>query len=145
MLPVFVPVCRFISPPGAGIHWTKIQVSCLCLRIRYRAARGGCFEIHSGSVHVFCQVQLIYCQVNTLDTELSVRRSSRYWVCQFYLNPFELQRNEFESWVDIQERSFKKIIERQFMVPVNPLQKWVKDWTCHCWRWRLLPWELWSS
>lgn len=46
---------------------------------------------------IFSLFQLIYPQVNTLDTKLSVRISSEYWICQFYLNPFELARNEFMS------------------------------------------------
>lgn len=45
----------------------------------------------------FALLQLIYPPVNTLDTKLSVRISSGYWICQFYLNPFELLRNEFKS------------------------------------------------
>lgn len=57
---------------------------------------------------IFSLFQLIYPQVNTLDTKLSVRISSEYWICQFYLNPFELPRNEFTSWVDRQDGSFKK-------------------------------------
>lgn len=46
---------------------------------------------------IFSLFQLIYPQVNTSDTKLSVRNSSEYWICQFYLNPFELLRNEFTS------------------------------------------------
>lgn len=57
---------------------------------------------------IFSLFQLIYPQVNTLGTKLSVRISSDYWICQFYLNSFELLRNEFTSWVDRQDGSFKK-------------------------------------
>lgn len=80
------------------------------LRIMRGAVRGVIWKSSLVVFTFFGLVQLIYPWVNTLDTKLSVSISSGYWVCQFYLSPFELQRNEFKSRVHIRDGSFKKLL-----------------------------------
>lgn len=102
-----------LCPFGMGIHeansgkmteYLKIR----CMREALSSQKGVILKSNQVVFIIFGLFQLIYPQVNTLDTKLSVRISSEYWICQFSLNPFELLKNEFTSRVDRQDGSFKK-------------------------------------
>lgn len=100
-----------LCPFGMVIHEAnsgKMNLRIKCMREALSRQKGVIWKSNLVLFIIFSLFQLIYPQVNTLDTKLSVRISSEYWICQFYLNPFELLRNEFMSWVDRQDGSFKK-------------------------------------
>lgn len=70
--------------------------------------KGSDSEKQSGCLYTFWPIPVDLSPSKHLNTKLSVSISSEYWICQFYLNPFELLRNEFMSRVDRQDGSFKK-------------------------------------
>lgn len=93
----------------SGHSWGKLKKSGRVLKNQTyeTGTKGVTLKVDLLIFTFFVLVHLIYPQINTLDTKLSARIPSGYWICQFYLNPFELLRNEFKSRVDRQDGSFK--------------------------------------
>lgn len=93
----------------SGHSWGKLKKSGRVLKNQtyVTGTKGVTLKVDLLIFTFFVLVHLIYPQINTLDTKLSARIPSGYWICQFYLNPFELLRNEFKSRLDRQDGSFK--------------------------------------